>query len=74
MTNVLAVANRVTGSTDIAQVERDLDGVPLIGQIPYDEAIAAGALTRDADGAPQPTAAMTSHAATIESITAALGQ
>ena len=73
MTKVLAVANRVTDSTDIAQIERDLDGVPLIGQIPYDEAIAAGALTLAADGAPRPTGALTSHGPAIESIIAALG-
>ena len=74
MTKVLAVANRVTDSTDIAQVERDLNGIPLIGRIPYDEAIAAGALTRADDGAPEPTAALRRHTPTIESIIAAMSQ
>ena len=72
MTRVLAVANRVMDSTDIAQIERDLDGVPLIGQIPYDADLAAGVLHRGPDGAPQAAAALTRHAPAVEAIIAAI--
>ena len=72
MTRVLAVLNRVGNSTDVARIERDLDGIPLIGQVPYDMDLVAGALQRGPDGEPQATAALTRHAPAVEAIIAAL--
>ncbi len=48
MTRLFAVMNRVDESTDVAQAENDLDGIPLIGQIPYDRRVLAG-LTKTND-------------------------
>lgn len=70
LTNVMAVANRVTDSTDIAQIERDLEGVELIGQVPFDAELAAGVL--QGDGAPRATAALERHTPAVEAIIAAL--
>jgi len=72
VTKVLAVVNRVTDSTDIEQIQRDLGDVPLIGQLPFDDDLARGVLTQDADGQPQATEALTRYTPTIESIIAAL--
>jgi len=72
MTRVQAVLNRVTDATDIARIERDLDGVPLIGHVPYDMDLAAGALRKGPDGQPQATEALTRHAPAVEAIVAAL--
>ena len=71
LTNVVAVANRVTDSTDIARIERELAGVPLIGQVRYDEDLAAGVL-RGGSGTPQATAALTRQAPAVEAVIAAL--
>lgn len=37
MSKLLAVANRVKDPADVAKIRRDLNAIPLIGQIPYDQ-------------------------------------
>jgi len=70
--NVLAVLNRTTEATDVDQVRRDLEDVPLIGQLPFDPALVGGLLDRDPAGRPQPTDALARHMPAVESIIAAL--
>ena len=40
--NLFAVANRVTESTDLDTIRAALDGIPLIGQVPYDTRLMSG--------------------------------
>jgi len=81
MKNVFAVANRVGGvapgdcaETDaaIAQIKEVLGGVPLIGCLPDDPRLVAGALRTAADGQVEPTEALSAHMQTIEGIIAEL--
>ena len=40
--NLSAVVNRVSESTDVDQLRRSLEGIPIVGTIPYDRRLAAG--------------------------------
>jgi CO dehydrogenase maturation factor len=64
---VFAVANRVTDASNLPAIARGLDGIPLIGHLPYDKRFLGGAL-RTVDGQPQPGEAFLQHGPAIEGI------
>jgi len=70
MTKLFAVANRVGETTDLGRIAGGLDGIPLIGRLPYDQELVAG-IGRVADGEFRTTAAFERHLPEIERI---LGQ
>ena len=72
MNKLFAVANRVTESSDAAKIRRDLGDIPLIGQLPYDERIAAGAVRLTRQGSIEPTDALSDHLGTVEGLLAEL--
>jgi len=52
--NLCAVANRVTDETDLDAIVASLEGVPLIGQLPYDTRLMAGVARHAGDGSLAP--------------------
>jgi len=52
---IFAVANRVRGSEDIKNIQSLLDGLPLIGAIPFDPQLEAGIVKLTDDGELKPT-------------------
>ncbi len=67
MKRIFAVANRVTESTDMKSIARGLEGIPLIGQIPYDEGLEEGILCTANEGI-EPREALTHHLPALEEI------
>lgn len=68
VTNLLAVANQVRESTDVARIQRELGDIPLIAQVPYDERL-QGALTRVTDqGTLEATQVLKDHIGIAEAI------
>lgn len=67
MTKLLAVANRVTDSTDLQSIADKLDGIPLIGQLPYDKRLEEGLLIAN-EGGIEPTEALSQHLPALEKI------
>ncbi len=67
MKRLFAVVNRVTESTDTKSIARRLEGIPLIGQIPYDEGLGEGVLCTASDGI-EPREALTRHLPALEEI------
>jgi len=63
-----AVANRVTESTDLDAIRAALDGVPLIGSVPYDERLRAGLARRADEKGLEPADVLTDVLPAIEGI------
>ena len=68
----LAVANRVRESTDVDAIRRSLDGIPLIGMLPYDERMLAGLMTTTDENKLLPTEALTEQLPAIGEMLAQL--
>lgn len=69
--NLFAVVNRVTETTDVPAIAAALEGIPVIGQLPYDRRFASGVLSA-VDGHIRPSLAFLDHRATVEAILAQL--
>ena len=63
-----AVANRVTDETDLEAITASLEGVPLIGQLPYDKRLMAGVARHTGDGAFTPAEAFVDASPAMEQI------
>jgi len=63
-----AVANRVTGSTDLDKLRDELGDVPLIGQLPYDERIVSGLFEKPGGDALRATDALRRHLPAVEAL------
>jgi len=74
LTTLLAVANRVTESTDLERIRRDLADIPLIGQVPYDPEIPPALLRLDAQGRPAPSAWLDGRGGLAEGILDEIGK
>jgi len=74
MKKLFAVANHLADPADAGRIADQLDGIPLIGQIPYDERIARGVVRLEAGDVPVATEGLAAHLPTIESILAELQQ
>ena len=70
---VLAVANRVSDSTDLAALAEDLDGMPLIGHVPYDLKLTEVIVRADADSL-MPGQGLADHLATIQDMLGQISQ
>ena len=82
MKKVYAVANRLgipgpaggDPKLQLEQIQAALGDVPLIGSLPFDPALGQGSLKIGPDGQVEPTEAMLTHKAAVESIIAELQQ
>ena len=68
--NVFAVANRVDRQTDLERIERELDGIPLIGRLPTDSRLAGGVLRQSSDSRIEPSQALSDNMEAVEHILA----
>ena len=66
--NLFAVANHVKGQEDVEWIRRELDGIALIGQIPYDERFEHGVVRLTKAGQPAATEALDSHLDEVKTI------
>jgi CO dehydrogenase maturation factor len=64
---VFAVANRVTEPANLSKIALALDGIPLIGHLPYDKRFLGGAL-RTVDGQIQAGESVAQHGPAVEGI------
>ncbi len=72
--NVMAVANRLKPAADVEAIRRRLGEIPLIGQLPEDEALASAEFIRAAqDGRIEGTDALRRHLPALEGIIARVG-
>ena len=71
MSRLLAVVNRMSEKGDLDPVRRQLDGIRLIGSIPYDPLLAGG-VAKTAGDQLEPTEGLRAHLDDIERILAAL--
>ena len=72
LTNVVAVANRVTDQSSADAIAKELGDVPLVGWIPYDKHLADGSAGLDGNGRPGPLEWMTDQAPTVRQIISTL--
>ena len=75
MTRLGAIVNRVGGTGARATMEklaRRLDGIPVIGRIPYDVNLEAGVVRTSGDGRLEAAGALDAHRGAIEEILSAL--
>jgi len=72
MTRLFVVANRIADPADVERISRQLDGLPLIGQIPLDNSIRNGAATLTGDGQLQPTGWLADNLQVVDAILARL--
>lgn len=68
MTNLMVVANRVSDPADVDRISRELDGLPLIGQIPLDPSIRNGAAEITAGGELAPIGWLADNLPTVNAI------
>ena len=68
MKKLFAVANRVEESTDVTAIANALDGIPLVGRIPYDARIQSGVVRLGADGELEPTEGLRAHLDSVAAI------
>ena len=68
MRRLLAVANRVTGPETLEALGEQLEGIPLIGHLPYDRRLARGVVRLGDDGRLVPSEAMAESLPLIEGI------
>jgi len=68
MNRLLAVANRVRESTDVDRIRRELNGIALVGQIPYDERFEAGVARLTEQGELAPAPALREHLQVVEAV------
>ena len=73
MTRLGAIVNGATESTDTKRIARRLDGIPVIGCIPYDVNLRTALVRITDDGALEPTEALEAHREALEEILSALG-
>jgi CO dehydrogenase maturation factor len=71
---LLAVANRVTDTTDLDAIRGQLGEIPLIGQIAYDPALMQGVLDHGPGGAISARPAMQRQMPAVEAILESLAQ
>jgi len=68
---LFAVANRVTPSTDMERIRRELGDIPVIGEIPWDERLRLGVVrtaSLTGTGQPEMTQAFADHRGIVEDI------
>ena len=70
--SLFAVANRVGEGEPVERVRRELDGIPLIGRLPYDESLRAAMVRRADDGRLEPGEGLSAHFAAVRDILSAL--
>ena len=68
MTNVQAVANRVSPDTDLDRIRADLGDIPLIGRLPHDERLAAGPVRLGGDGRLEAGTGLEAHLGAVEAV------
>ena len=73
MKKVFAVANRLGPDADTSRIAQQLGDIPLLGQLPADDRIAAGVLETH-DGGFRPTAGLTANLPAVERILAEVEQ
>jgi len=71
MTNLFVIANGIADPADLECISRELDGLPLVGQIPRDEGIREGVARLAASGELRPTGWLADH---MDVVTAILGE
>lgn len=69
---IFAVANRVRGSEDVKNIQSLLDGLPLIGAIPFDSRLEAGIVELTDEGQLKPTDVFNSIREELEKILTAI--
>ncbi len=70
--NLAAVVNRVRESTDLERLRDSLEGIPIVGTIPYDDRLARGIVGGGDQQGLEPTAVLTELLPSVESILQAL--
>ena len=65
---LFAVANRITEPDEVDRVREGLDGIPLIGHLPYDKRFSRGVSAAGPDGRLAPGQAMTDHLPLVKEI------
>ena len=66
--NLAAVVNRVTERTDLAAVETALEGIPILGTLPFDDRLGGGVVQTDDDQQMIATDVLTELAPRVEQI------
>lgn len=68
MSKLFAIVNRVEESTDLTRIARELEDIPIIGEIPYDARLRAGIVQMTQQGAMEPLEGFSEHLDAVEKI------
>jgi CO dehydrogenase maturation factor len=66
--NVAAVVNRVRETTDLEAIRRQLDGIPIVGSVPYDDRLPGGIVAAAGQDVLQPTDVLTELLPQVENV------